>query len=134
MASDEGKWARDGKGPLPPLHPTYRQRFVPDPGERELLARTLALARAHGITVYWLTLPEQETVAAARDSIGFAPAYYHFVDSLAARGEIRFLRREFEVLPASDFSDYTHLRLPAALRLSREVGEKLAADQQRRAP
>lgn len=65
---------------------------------------------------------------AARDSLGFAPAYYAFVDSLAARGEITVLKREFEVLPASEFSDYTHLRLPVALKLSREVGERIAED------
>jgi hypothetical protein len=130
MGVDEAKWEREGKGPLPPLHPVYREPFVPDAGERELLARTLALARAKGVAVYWLTLPEHEAVAAARDSIHFAQSYYRFVDSLAARGEIRFLRRDFEILPASDFSDYTHLRLPAALKLSREVGEKLRADLQ----
>jgi len=128
MGLDEQKWAREGKGSLPALHPVYREPFVVDPGERELLARTLALARSNRITVYWLTLPEHEAVSAARDSIHFAAGYYRFVDSLAARGEIRFLRREFEVLPAADFSDYTHLRLPAALKLSREVGEKLAAE------
>ncbi len=125
--ADEAAWARAGKGPLPPLHPVYRLPFVVDPGEREFLARTLALARDHGVTVWWLTLPEHEAVAAARDSIGFAPRYLAFVDSLAARGEVRILRRDFEVLPAGAFSDYTHLRYPAALRLSREVGRKLAA-------
>jgi hypothetical protein len=128
MAAAERTWARDGKGRLPPLHPVYRQPFVVDPGEREYLARTLALARAHGITAYWLTLPEHAAVAAARDSIGFAARYYAFVDSLAARGEVRLLKRDFEVLPAENFSDYTHLREPATLRLSREVGRKLAAE------
>ena len=125
MGLDEQKWAREGKPPLGPLHPVYREPFVVDKGERELLARTLALAHSNGVTVFWVTLPEHEAVAAARDSIHFATAYYRFVDSLAARAEIRILRRDFEVLPASDFSDYTHLRLTAALRLSREVGEKL---------
>jgi len=128
MGLDEEKWAREGKGPLPPLHPVYREKFVLDAGERDLFGRTIALARAHNIRVFWLTLPEHEAVAAARDSIGFAPAYYRFVDSLAARGEVTVLQRDFEVLPASDFSDYTHLRLPAALKLSREVGRKLAAE------
>jgi hypothetical protein len=127
MAMDEAKWAREGKGPLPGIHPVYRQRFVVDAGEREYLARTLALCRAKGITVWWLTLPEHAAVAAARGSIGFAPAYYAFVDSLAARGEVKLLRRDFEVLPAENFSDYTHVRYPEALRLSREVGEKIAA-------
>jgi hypothetical protein len=126
MAADEEKWAREGKAPLPAIHPVYLQPFVVDAGERECLARTLALARANGITVWWLTLPEHEAVSAARDSIGFAPSYYAFVDSLAARGEVKLLRREFEVLGPENFSDYTHLRLAEALRLSREVGKKLA--------
>jgi len=129
-AEVEARWAREGRRPPGELHPVYRERFVVDPGVHALLARTLALARSRGVRVYWVTLPEHEAVAAARDSIGFAPAYYAFVDSLAARGEITVLRRDFEVLPASEFGDYTHLRLRAALRLSREVGEKLA----RRAP
>ncbi len=124
----EAKWEREGKGAPGPLHPVYLRRFEPDPGVTAMLGRTLALARTHGIRVYWLTLPEHEAVAAARDTLGFAPAYVAFVDSLAARGEITVLKREFEVLPASEFADYTHLRLRAALALSREVGEKLAAE------
>ncbi|MEO5618235.1 MAG: hypothetical protein ABIS67_10720 [Candidatus Eisenbacteria bacterium] len=126
-AADEAKWAREGKSPAGPLHPVYLRGFAVDPGEHAFLARTLALARARNVRVYWLTLPEHEAVAAARDSFGFETAYYGFVDSLAARGEITLLQREFEVLPASEFGDYTHLRLRAALRLSREVGEKIGA-------
>lgn len=130
-AEAEAKWEREGKSPPGDLHPVYLKRFEVDPGVHALLGRTLALARSKGVRVYWVTLPEHERVAAARESIGFAPAYYAFVDSLATRGEITVLQREFEVLPASEFGDYTHLRLRAALRLSREVGEKLAATRTR---
>lgn len=126
-AESERRWARDGKPPLGPLHAVYRQPFVVDRGVGEFLRRTLALARRNDITVYWLTLPEHEAVAAARDSVGFEPAYLAFVDSLAARGEVKVLQREAPVWPASEFADYTHLRLPATLRLSTEVGKKLAA-------
>ena len=125
-ADAEAKWAHQAKAPLGPLHPVYLRPFVLDPAEREFLARTLALAREHHVHVYWLTLPEHVAVAAARESLGFAPAYAAFVDSLAARGEVSVLRRDFEVLPADAFSDYTHLRLPAALALSREVGREIA--------
>jgi len=124
----EAKWEREGKRPPGELHPVYLRRFEVDPGVHALLGRLLALAKARDVRVYWLTLPEHEAVAAARDTLGFAPAYYAFVDSLAARGEITLLQREFEVLPATEFGDYTHLRLRAALRLSREVGEKLRAE------
>lgn len=124
----EAKWGREGKGPAGVLHPVYLKRFEVDPGEHALLARTLALAKAKNVRVYWVTLPEHEAVAAARDTLGFAAAYYAFVDSIAARGEMMVLNREFEVLPASEFGDYTHLRLRAALKLSREVGEKLARE------
>lgn len=124
----EARWAREGKAPAGALHPVYLKPFVPDPGVVALLGRTLALAREKHVRVYWLTLPEHEAVAAARGSIGFENAYYAFVDSLAARGEITVLKREFEVLPASEFGDYTHLRLRAALKLSREVGEKVGLE------
>src|SRR5262249_5282026 len=97
-----------------------------DRGERDYLGRTLALARDHHIDVWWLTLPEHAAVAAARDSIGFAPAYYAFIDSLAARGEVRLLRRDSDVLGPEHFIDYTQLRPDPALRRSREVGAKLA--------
>ena len=127
-AKSEEKWAHEGKGPLGPIHPVYLQPFVVDKGEHEFLALTFALAKAHGVRVYWLTLPEHEAVAAARAPYHFARDYYTFEDSLAARGDVTLLKRDFEVLPASDFSDYTHLRLPAALRLSREVGKDLAAE------
>lgn len=108
------------------IHPVYRQRFVVDPGEREFLARTFALAKAHHVRVFWFALPEHEAIAAVREPLGFAPAVYAFLDSLAARGEVEVLRRDFEVLPASDFNDYTHLRLPAGLKLSHEMGKELA--------
>ena len=115
-------------GGAPPLiHPVYRQRFVVDPGEREFLARTIALAKAHHVRVFWFALPEHEAIAAVREPLHFAPAVYAFVDSLAARGDVEVLRREFEILPASDFNDYTHLRLPAGLKLSHELGKDLAA-------
>lgn len=125
--ANEAKWEREGKGSPGALHPVYRKHFAVDPGERAFLGRTLALARANHVRVYWVTLPEHETVAAVRDSLGFTAAYYAFVDSLAARGEITLLKREFEVLPGTEFSDYTHLRLRAALKLSREVGERIGA-------
>lgn len=124
----EARWAREGKGAPGPIHPVYRQRFEVDPGEREYLGRTLALAHSHSIPVYWVTLPEHAAIKAVRDSVRFAPFYYAFVDSLAKTGEVRVLQREFEVLPAEEFSDYTHLRLRAALAFSREIGEKLARE------
>lgn len=128
-AETEARWAREGKTPPSgDIHPVYLTKFAIDPGERAFLAETFALARAHGITVYWLTLPEHEAVAKAREPFGFAPAYYAFVDSLEARGDVRVLKRDFEVLPESEFGDYTHLRLRAALKLSREVGQRLAVD------
>ncbi len=132
-AASEVKWAKYGKAPLPPIHPVYRQRFVVDAGEHEFIRRTIALAKAHHVRVFWLSMPEHEAIAAVRDSLGFAPAAYAFIDSLAARGDVEVLRREFEVLPAKDFIDYTHLRLPAALRLSHEVGKELAAKLEKRA-
>jgi len=124
-AKSEIKWAH-GRRPLGPLHPSFRQPFVVDRGEQEFLRRTLALARKHDVRVFWFAMPEHEAIAAARDSVGFHAAWGRFVDSLATRGEIEVLRRDSEVLPARDFADYTHLRLPAAMRVSREVGEKLA--------
>ena len=110
-----------------PIHPVYRQRFVVDRGEREFLARTIALAKAHHVRVFWFAMPEHAAIAAVREPLGFTPAVDAFVDSLAARGDVEVLRRDFEILPASDFVDYTHLRLPAGLAVSREMGKDLAA-------
>lgn len=117
---------RESTVAAPPIHPVYQLPFVVDRGEHEFLARTIALAKAHHIRVFWFALPEHEAIAAVRGPLGFAPAVYAFVDSLAARGDVEVLRRDFEVLPASDFNDYTHLRLPAGLELSRELGKELA--------
>lgn len=127
LGEDEARRAGRPPEPLPPMHEVYRQRFAVDPAVRHELARALALAKARGIRVYWYALPEHAALAAARDSVGFGAAYGRFVDSLATRGDVVVLRRDPEVWPASDFTDYTHLRLPAAIRVSRDLGERLAA-------
>lgn len=110
-----------------PVHAVFRRPFAPDPGERRYLARTLALARSRGITVYWFTMPEHPAVAAIRDSTGFTRDYGRFVDSLAAAGEVVPLELTHPVWPAEDFADHSHLVFESSQRVSRELGRLLAA-------
>ncbi len=126
MAETQARASREPGAPLGPLHPMHLGAFKVDRGEQEFLRRTLALARAHGITVYWMTLPEHEVIATARDSAGFTTAYLAFVDSLSARGEVVVLQRAAPVRPAAEFRDHLHMRLPAALVWSKEAGRQLA--------
>ena len=127
LASDPTTAEERRRRPPSPVHDVFRRRFTPDAGERRYLARTLALAKSRGITVYWLTMPEHPTVASIRDSIGFTREYEHFVDSLAARREVVALRLSHPVWPAEDFADHSHLVFESSQRVSRELGRLLAA-------
>lgn len=103
----------------------FRMPFSVAPINRLYLDRFLALARRHGIQVYWATPPCPQRGYDSREQFGFNTDYYRFLDKLAMRPQVTVLLREFPIYPDADFSDQTHFDIPASRRFSTDLGRRL---------
>ena len=104
-------------------------RFWCHPVNRRYLGRLLALARVHGIAVYWLLPPLAPQVQARRERSGADAKYVRFVRGLqAGHGGLTVLDARHAGYDPAVFVDPIHLDGRGAVTLTADVADRLRHD------
>ncbi len=99
-----------------------RSPWACDPVNAVYVERTLALAGAHNIPVFWLITPMHPRVQAGRERLGLDDGYTRFVRSIAARHpNVCVIDGRRSAYDPDRFIDATHLDRRGAFVLSVEV-------------
>jgi hypothetical protein len=117
LAAGTFKWGRaDGE-----LSDFQRQPFVVKDMNDHYFRKILALAKAHGVKVFWVTMPSPAPVVAARAASGYEAAFLKYLREFESQGDLTILRGEFAAYPNELFSDELHLNAAGAFRLACEL-------------
>ncbi len=117
LATGTFDWARAG-GAVPDF---LRQPFLVDEMNDHYFRQIMALAKAHGVEVFWVTLPSPRQVIEARASSAYEPALLEYLRQFEARGDLTILRANFGEYPDEMFRDGLHLNEAGAIRLACEL-------------
>jgi len=101
-------------------------RFWCDRNNRRHLTAFLDEARARRIAVYWLLPPVSPAVQTRRDASGAEAKHLAFVEGLTSRyPNVTILNFQHAGFSATDFVDPRHMTGDAAIRLTRQVAERV---------
>jgi hypothetical protein len=117
LATGTFDWARAGGA----VEDFLRHPFVVDETNDYYFRQIIALAKAHGVEVFWVTLPSPRQVIEARASSGYEPALLEYLGQFEARGDLAILRGNFGEYPDEMFRDGLHLNEAGAIRLACEL-------------
>ena len=95
--------------------------FAVDPETDAYFRRLLALARAHGIKVFWLTLPQPRSVWVAMRSTTYEHDLLAYLGQFEASGDMTILQDTVRVYEDATFNDVLHPAPPGAAEFSCEL-------------
>jgi hypothetical protein len=108
-----------------PMPDRYDMPFTVSELNRRYLKRFIDLAKQHGITILWVTMPLPQQVLDNRNRIGFTRDYGAFVDSITADNVI-MLQPDFTVIDNRCFRDHSHMNADGGIAFSETIARKLA--------
>lgn len=111
--------------PSPPPGVLF-QPFEISAKKLEYVHKTIALAQANNIPIYWVSMPMPDSTYSIRSKTGFFEDYYEQVDALMAETGMQYLQREIEIWPDTVFRDYWHLQAETGGEFSRALADSLA--------
>jgi len=115
----------DGKFATSPLGPVkagpHERPFEVMPMNDYYLRRILALAKDHGVKVFWLTPPVPRRVIDGRAPSNYEAELVSYLGEFESRGELTVLRGGFVEYPDEMFRDDLHLNAAGAVRLACEL-------------
>lgn len=114
----------------------YTDIFYIDPANLRAIDRTLKLAAARQIPVFWVLFPFSARLQSLRDQSTAEMQHEQFVRSLIARfpGTLTVLDARRSGYPDPFFADATHLNRRGGIALSRAVATEIASRQSTPAP
>jgi hypothetical protein len=105
--------------PLPDeIWDMYKEPFRVSRLNDRFFRKMLQMAKANGIKVFWVSLPETRRVFDYRKKIGYTEDQFRYLDQFYATGELKFLQRDILVYEDDLFDDLSHLNMRGAIRFS----------------
>lgn len=98
--------------------PMYKEPFRVSPLNDHYFHLLLQTAKAHGIKVYWITMPVTDRVYQYREGLEYNKYLFHYLDQFVTRGELIYLQRDFLVYKDDFFNDLSHLNIGGAIKFS----------------
>jgi len=99
----------------------HRRPFDVKPMNDHYLRRILALAKEHGVQVFWVTPPFPKRVIDGRAPSNYEAQLVAYLSEFESRGELTVLRGGFVEYPDEMFRDDLHLNAAGVVRLACEL-------------